>query len=471
MRRSWLSAAAVLLAGCAVGPDYQQPQIAAPAAFGFADAAVYGPAEPALAWWQTLEDPLLQQWLEAAVLQNHDLRIAETNLRAARAVLGARTLERYPIATSRLSALNQQQNAAVALTPDRDQRVYDLGLDATWELDFFGRVRRSVQAVTADANAATEALRDTYVIVSAELARTYFELNGARYRLSVAERNADNQRQTFELTRALLEGGRGTDLDIARARAQLESTLASIPPLETDITSGAHRLAVLLGETPERFVQALAADDGLPALPQVLDIGDPTGMLRRRADVRFAEHALQAETARVGVATADLFPRVSLLGSVGYVSTSAADLGESDTRTTRFGPFLSWAAFDLGRVRANIRVANADMDAALLRYEQTVLIALEETENALFGFTNARARQAHLEIAAESSQEAADLARVRFREGVDSFLTVLDAERRLLEVQDELARSATDTALAFVLLYKALGGGWLAVDERLQAGS
>jgi multidrug efflux system outer membrane protein len=215
----------------------------------------------------------------------------------------------------------------------------------------------------------------------------------------------------------------------------------------------------------------LAADDGLPALPQVLDIGDPTGMLRRRADVRFAEHALQAETARVGVATADLFPRVSLLGSAGYVSTSAADLGESDTRTTRFGPFLSWAAFDLGRVRANIRVANADMDAALLRYEQTVLIALEETENALFGFTNARARQAHLEIAAESSQEAADLARVRFREGVDIFLTVLDAERRLLEVQDELARSATDTALAFVLLYKALGGGWLAVDERLQAGS
>jgi multidrug efflux system outer membrane protein len=194
-------------------------------------------------------------------------------------------------------------------------------------------------------------------------------------------------------------------------------------------------------------------------------------MLRRRADVRFAEYALQGETARVGVAVADLFPRVSLLGSVGYAAASASDLGESGTRATRFGPFLSWAAFDLGRVRANIRVANTDMDAALLRYEQTVLGALEETENALFGFTSARTRQARLEVAAQASQQAADLARVRYREGVDSFLTVLDAERRLLEVQDELARSATDTALAFVLLYKALGGGWQAVDDRLQAAN
>jgi multidrug efflux system outer membrane protein len=468
MNRRSLMTAVALLGGCALGPDYQQPQLASPVAFGSADVRAYGAAEPALAWWQTLDDPLLHEWLEAAVLQNHDLRIAETNLRAARAVLGARKLERYPIATTRVSALEQEQSAAVALTPDRDQRVYDLGLDATWELDFFGRVRRSVQAATADANAATEALRDTYVIVSAELARTYFELKGARYRLSVAERNAENQRQTFELTQALLEGGRGTDLDIARAQAQLESTLASIPPLESDINSGAHRVAVLLGETPETFVRALAADADLPALPRILDIGEPAGLLRRRADVRFAEYALQAETARVGVATADLFPRVSLVGTVGYVATSASDLGETDTRTTRFGPFLSWAAFDLGRVRANIRVANADMDAALLRYEQTVLIALEETENALFGFTSARARQARLEVAAEASEQAANLARLRYRDGADSFLTVLDAERRLLEVQDELARSATDTALAFVLVYKALGGGWQAVDDRWQ---
>ena len=315
----------------------------------------------------------------------------------------------------------------------------------------------------------TRGLRDTFVIVSAELARTYFEVKGTQYRLDVAQQNAENQRQTFELTQALLAGGRGTDLDIARARAQLESTLASIPPLERDINSGLHRLAVLLGDSPSALGSALAASAELPLLPRILEIGDPAGLLRRRADVRLAEYSLQAETARVGIAVADLFPRVSLLGSVGFLSTSSSDFGDRDTRATRLGPFLSWPAFDLGRVRASIDVANANMDAALLRYEQTVLIALEEAENALFGFTSARTRQARLEVAADASQEAADLARLRYRDGADSFLTVLDAERRLLEVQDQLAQSATDTALAFVLLYKALGGGWQAVDEKLQA--
>ena len=465
--------AVALLAGCAVGPDYEQPQVPSPTAFGSADAAVYGAAEPALAWWQTLDDPLLHEWLEAALLQNHDLRIAETNLRAARAVLGARKLERYPIATSQLSALEQEQSAAVALAPDRDQRIYDVSLDATWELDFFGRVRRSVQAATADANAATEALRDTFVIVSAELARTYFELKGASFRLSVAQQNAENQRQTFELTQALLAGGRGTDLDIARARAQLESTLATHPAAR------------------ERYQQR-RAPPGRAARPTAGDVRASAGRRRHRAaraaaSARYRRtrgHAAQARRRALrGVRVASrngarrrcdgrsLSARLVCWDPSGYVATSASDLGDGDTRTTRFGPFLSWPAFDLGRVRANIRVANADMDAALLRYEQTVLIALEETENALFGFTSARTRQARLEVAAEASQQAADLARVRYREGVDSFLTVLDAERRLLEVQDELARSSTDTALAFVLLYKALGGGWEAVDERLQAAN
>jgi multidrug efflux system outer membrane protein len=463
--------AASCLAGCAVGPDYQRPDVPSPAAFGAAETETYTASEPVLAWWQTLDDPLLDQWMQEAVLRNHDIRIAVTNIRAARAVLGARRLERFPIATSEASALKGEDSAAVSPAAAGAQRLYDVTLDATWEIDFFGRVRRSVQAAVADANAATEELRDTFVVVSAELARTYFEVKGDRYRLAVAQRNADNQRQTFELTEALLQGGRGTDLDIARARAQLESTLASIPPIERDIDAGLHRLAVLLGESPNAVGALLPAGDGLPPLPTVLDIGDPAGLLRRRADVRSAEHALEAQTARVGVAVADLFPRVSLLGSIGFVSSSSGDLGDRDTRATSFGPFLSWPAFDLGRVRANVRVANAHMDAAFLRYEQTVLGALEETEDSLFGFTSARTRQARLEIAAQASQEAADLARLRYRDGADSFLTVLDAERRLLEVQDQLAQSATDTARAYVLLYKALGGGWQAVDERLQTAN
>jgi len=469
MKRLLAPAVLTLFAACAVGPDYHRPEIETEAKFAAAETEAYAAqAEPVVEWWRSLDDPLLAEWIETAVTRNHDIRIAETSLRAARAVLGSHKLERYPIATTQASVTRQEDSAAVALSPDPGQRFYSVELDATWELDFFGRVRRSVQAATAEANAAQEALRDTFVIVSAELARTYFEVKGAQYRLAVAERNAENQRQTFELTQALLQGGRGTDLDIARARAQLETTLAGIPPLESDVNAGMHRLAVLLGEPPAALGGELASAD-LPALPAVLDIGDPAGLLRRRADVRQAEYALQAQTARVGVAVADLFPRVSLLGSVGYLATSASDLGDRDARQTRFGPFLSWPAFDLGRVRANVKVANASMDAALLRYEQTVLTALEETENGLFGFTRARTRQARLEVAAQASQEAADLARLRYRDGADSFLTVLDAESRLLQAQDQLAQSSTDTALAFVLLYKALGGGWEAVDADLLA--
>jgi outer membrane protein, multidrug efflux system len=467
MSRRFLLLAATLVAGCAVGPDYERPETKTPAAFASADAEAYAAtAEPVVDWWRTLDDPLLAEWVEKAVTNNHDIRIAETNLRAARATLGARKLERYPIATTQASVTRQKNSAAVAASPDADERLYDAGLDVTWELDFFGRVRRSVQAATADANAAQETLRDTFVIVSAELARTYFEVKGAQYRLEVAQRNAENQRQTFDLTQALYAGGRATDLDIARARAQLETTLAGIPPLESDINAGMHRLAVLIGESPEALGTELSNAD-LPPMPAVLDIGDPAGLLRRRADVRRAEYTLQAQTARVGVAVADLFPRVSLLGSVGYLSTSASTFGDSGTTRSQFGPFLSWPAFDLGRVRANIKVANTSMDAALLRYEQTVLTALEETEDTLYGFTRARTRQARLEVAARSSQDAADLARLRYRNGADSFLTVLDAESRLLQAQDQLAQSSTDTALTLVLLYKALGGGWQAVDSAL----
>ena len=255
MKRRPLLAAVTLLGGCAVGPDYEKPDIDSPVAFGSVDSALYIAAEPVISWWQTLDDPLLNEWIETAVLRNHDIRIAETNLRASREVLGARKLERYPIATSQFSALEREESAAVSALPDREQRLYDLTLDAVWELDFFGRVRRTVQAATADANAATEALRDTFVIVSAELARTYFELKGARYRLSVAQRNAENQQQTFELTQALLAGGRGTDLDIARARAQLETTLASIPPLERTSTAARIVLPCCLASRPPRSLR------------------------------------------------------------------------------------------------------------------------------------------------------------------------------------------------------------------------
>lgn len=331
---------------------------------------------------------------------------------------------------------------------------------------------RSIEALEADEGAAIAALRGVAVTLTAEVARTYLELRGTQNRLAVARENAENQRETYELTQVLLEGGRGTDLDLARAEAQLQQTLAGLAPLESEIAAAAHRLGVLTGRLPGEWLAEL--DEGiegpegpvaLPTLPATLRIGEPADLLRRRPDIRAAERRLAGQTARVGIAVGDLFPRVRLLGGLGFLSTSASDIADSGSTTASIGPFLSWPAFDLGRVRQRIAAAEADTDAALAAYEQTVLIALEETENALVDYARSRERQARLAVAADASQRAAELATVRYRFGADSFLTVLDAERRLLEVQDLHAESSTRAAVAFVQLYKVLGGAWAVQPE------
>jgi multidrug efflux system outer membrane protein len=292
------------------------------------------------------------------------------------------------------------------------------------------------------------------------VARTYVELRGAQYRLEVAERNAENQQSTFELTQSLLEGGRGTDLDLARAEAQLQQTLAGLPLLRAQIVGAIHRLGVLVGQPPQSLRGELLEAKPLPELPAGFAIADPAELLRRRPDVQSAERSLAALTARIGVVTAELFPRVTLGGSLGVLATDAGDLLDGASRQTSIGPFLSWAAFDLGRVRRRIDASEAEALAAVAVYERTVLDALEEAESALVAYQAQRERHARLAIAADAGARAAELARVRYRYGADSFLSVLDAERRLLEAQDDVARSATDAGLAYVAVYKSLGGGW-----------
>lgn len=474
----------LVLSACTVGPDYETPETRPPEEFAtdFAteDAAaetatpsvytpsVYEAGAPEVQWWRLLDETLLHDLVERALRENHDLRIARANVRRARALLGAERLERWPIAGTDAAVERESLSAAVAPEEFDDTRTfYSARLDATWELDLFGRVRRSVEARAADAEARAADERAVAVAVAAEVARTYLELRGAQYRLAVAERNARNQQETYELTQALLEGGRGTDLDLARAEAQLQQTLASLPPLETAIASATHRLGVLVGEGPTALRRDLAEAEDLPELPARLAVGDPATLLRRRPDVQAAERELAAVTARVGVAVADLFPRVTLNGSLGFLATDPGRLFDADRSTSSVGPFLEWAAFDLGRVKRRIDATEAEADAVLARYEKTVLEALEETENALVGYVRSRRRQARLEVAAEASARAAELARVRYRYGAESFLVVLDAERRLLEAQDLEARAATESAVAFTRLYKALGGGWQAATDEL----
>lgn len=461
----WMVLGGLVLGGCAVGPEHRVPPPPELDGFPAEASELLTTTPPESEWWRVLGDELLGRLVDEALVANHDLRIARANVAAARALLGEGRLNRYPIVTSGASVTRRQLSAETATFPERRGTVYDTGLDAAWELDFFGGVRRDIEALTADYQAAAAERRNVQVTVAAEVARTYMELRGAQYRLRVARRNADNQTATFKLTQDLLEGGRGTALDEARARAQLESTLASIPPLETEVARAVHRLGVLTGETPSALADALSERAPLPAMPERVAIGEPADLLRRRPDIQAAERRLAAATARVGVATAELFPRVSLAGSYGFVSLDGFDIGDSRAERWEVGPVLSWPAFDLGRVRARLRAAGARSEAALAAYEQAVLLALEETDNALVQYVQARFRAERLRIAALASEDAAQLARVRYQYGVDSFLTVLDAERRLLEVQDQLALGETESGLALVAVYKALGGGWQAGEE------
>jgi multidrug efflux system outer membrane protein len=453
--------AASTLLGCAVGPNYTRPQTPTPVKFARAEPAVYSSEDTPAQFWKQFDDDTLDQLVADALLANHDLRIALARWQQARAVHRETRFDLIPTVTAAGGYTRQELPSAQGFGLGAlDERYYDAGFDASWELDLFGRVRRGVEAARAQVQGAQAGLQDAQVSVTAEVARTYFELRGQQGELDVAQRNVTNERATLELTASLLDAGRGTELDTSRAQAQLSSTLATIPPLEASIARSIHRLAVLTGREPEALAELLGVARPLPALPQITGVADPATLLRRRPDIRVAERGLAASTAQIGVAVGDLFPKVTFNGSFGYAAGSPGALGAAGTREYLIGPAISWAAFDLGRVRARIDEARASNDEALALYEQTVLRALEETENALVTHVRARDRLTEVEEAAHASETAAHIARVRYEGGMVGFLEVLDAERTQLTAEDQLAQSRTDTATSLIAVYKALGGGW-----------
>ncbi len=461
-RLALVAAVGAVLAGCAVGPDYRQPAVNQPAVFENAD-TIYSSAPPDIgAFWTRFDDATLDRLVGDALQSNHDLRIALANLRQARALRTQAKLDLVPTVTGEGGYTHQQYPPAEAFgeTNPLDERYYNAGFDATWELDLFGRVRRGVEAARAEVGESAATLRDVQVSVTAEVARTYFELRGEQSELDVTRRNVENEQATLDLANSLLAAGRGTELDTSRAQAQLQATLGAIPPLQAAIARSIHRLSVLTGRPPEALHDLLVTPGNLPDLPQLTAVGDPAGLLRRRPDIRVAERRLAASTARIGVAVGDLFPKVTFDGNFGYAAGSLGALSGPGTKTFLIGPSISWPAFDLGRVEARIQGARAQTDADLARYQQTVLQALEETENALVTHARARDRQQHLQLAAQQSAAAARIARARYEGGLVGFIDVLDAERTQLSAEDQLAQSRTDTATSLIAVYKALGGGW-----------
>jgi multidrug efflux system outer membrane protein len=451
------------LTACAVGPDYQTPKIATAANFNEANHAEFSNKAVEVSWWKLFKDEQLNRLVDETLRHNYELKAAQANLREARALYMETGLNLAPTVTSHANH-SQQLRSVGALNNrsfvPRDLELYNTGFDAYWELDLFGRVRRNVEASSDEVELQEANIRDVSVSLIAEVARNYFELRGLQNQLAVVKQNVENQAQTLKITDAKVRNGRGTELDTARASAQLDSTRALVPTLETSISYAIHRLSVLTGQQPHALIVQLSDAKAMPQLPDTIAIGSPADLLRRRPDIRMAERRLAASTARIGVATADLFPKVTFVGTISMEASTFSGLGAAGSQTNSFGPRITWAAFNLGQVYARIKAADAHAESDLAQYQQTVLTALEETENALVNYNKIREKQVSLSSATEASLKANHLAQLRFDGGVTDFLTVLDAQLSLLYNQNQLAQTQTATAMALVSVYKALGGGW-----------
>jgi multidrug efflux system outer membrane protein len=447
------------LAGCAVGPDYQAPA-SAPATLTEVpqDDAHYDRSRFERLWWQQFEDPALNQLVTQALDGNRDLRVAFARVKAARAIRDDVANDNLPVVTAGASS----QVGRGQVPGQTDQRVnierYDLGLDMAWEVDLFGRIQRQLEASDAREGAAQAQLEQLQVTLIADLVDAYGQLRGAQLRERIARDNIANQSASRDITVKLRDLGVGDSFDVVRAEGRLAGVEAAIPLLQAEQARARHRIATLLGQRPDALALDLAPHP-LPAIAKALPIGNPGELLQRRPDVRAAERQLAAATANVGVATADLFPRVSLTGFLGFTAGRGSQIGSAAAQAWSLGPSISWAAFDLGSVRARIRGANADAEGALATYEQQVLLALEESENAFSDYGKRQQRLVSLIRQSEASRTAAELAKVRYQEGTADYLVLLDAERERLIAEDAQAQGEVDLYHGVVAIYKSLGGG------------
>lgn len=417
----------------------------------------------------SLGDPTLERLLGLAMEGNPDLAAVRARMRGARAQRFQSALDLAPTVTAIGGYTRQRISGAsfpglTGTLPDQD--VWEAGVQLSWEVDVFGRVRRSFDARSAMLDAAEEGVDDAAVLLGAEVASTYFGLRGAQDRLEVARRNADNQRRTLTVTQDRLDAGRGTALDTERARAQLSSTLSAIPTLEATVAALENRLAVLVGRDPDAPLEELASPWSFPELPASVAVGEVQSVVRARPDVLAAAHVLSAQESLVSAAKADLLPRISIRGAAGYTASAFDALGNTGTPRYAIGPVISWPLLDLARAKSNVDGAVAARVEAQAHYQGTQLRAEEEIRTSVLDYAQARVRLAHLREAAAASDRAAELARLRFDEGAGDFLEVLDAERRLLEAEDRMAAGRTDALTALVAAYRAVGASWTRQQAR-----
>jgi multidrug efflux system outer membrane protein len=448
--------ALVFLGACGLRAPYQAPPTR-PAEVKNADPALFvaQPYDPR--WWRQFDDPILEQLEADALRSNLDVRIAISRVNQARAVFDDVARERYPIVPVGGSLDRREQVIPGFADKPIVTSAYSAGFDAFWEIDLFGRIQSAVRAASATADSFSASLDDVRVSVAAEVARNYFELRGLQQQIAVAERSLANQQETLRLTQVRRDAGVGEEQDVASAAARVSAIEASFPPLRTAIAARGHRLAVLTARRPGEITVDLAPRSYAP-IAKALPLGDPGSLLQRRPDIRAAERNVAAAAAREGVAAAELFPRVSVSGFLGFLAGRGSMFGSADSRAWAVTPALSWAGFDLGGARARLRGARAGSEEVVAAYDQTVLRALEETENALVAYREEQERLVKLTDQARESARAAAIARVRYREGVADFLALLDAERTELQAEDAVAQAEAGVFTGVVAVYKAFGG-------------
>jgi len=461
-------AAALLAGGCAVGPDYREPKPALDASFVNAPAAAANPSSADIAtFWRGFGDAELTALIDRAIAVNGDVRIAQARLQESRANLQGARAELLPnigVAADAGRTLTPEYLLPGASRSQRTTSFYDAGFTASWELDFFGRNRRASESAAAQLDASQAGVHAAQTVVAAEVARNYLELRGLQLRLAVARDSIVNQRESLRLTSARLDAGRGTQLDVARAQTQLAGTEAILPTLQSAVDRSSYRIATLVAEPLREVAARLATPRLLPTLPvtdlSALPLGTPEQLLRRRPDLVQSERQLAAATAEIGVATADLFPRVNLVGLIGFATNQLGGFGAATSQQYSLAAGLTWPLLDFGRVRSRISASEARALQSLASYEQTVATALEETEGALSQFSHSAEQTDKLAIAAASAEQAARLSKRRFDAGAVDFLIVLDAERQSLIARDALVLAQVGQATALVSVYRALGGGW-----------
>jgi multidrug efflux system outer membrane protein len=457
-----LMSATIILMGCAVGPNYRRPDVYMPSEFHQAQPENKGGKTADLEkWWTSLNDAELDSLIERAVKSNLDLKIAIARVREVRAARGIAAASLLPEvdASSSYSRIHRSETVPPFQLP-RDLNLYQFGFDANWEIDLFGGLRRSVEAATADAIAANENRRDILISLLAEVARNYVEVRGFQKEIDIARKNIETQQQTLDLTQVMYKAGLTTDLDVSRAAAQLASTEAIVPTLESGLAQTIQHMAVLLGQEPGALLAELSIPAPIPSVSDSIPAGLPSDLLQRRPDIRRAEAELAAATARIGEAKSDFFPKIILTGQAGYQTSEIQNLTLGASSFFSFGPSISIPLFTAGRIGSNVQVQESRRDQALDRYQSAILTALQDVENSLVAFQREQERQKKLNIAVENSQRAVDLSNELYSAGLADFLTVLDAQRSLFSLEDELVISERSVIIYLIAVYKALGGGW-----------